>query len=88
MDIEEKNQSQEQLKQNIINQESNPLENILNETNLKTDTPNQIIEKLKNIDAYLIPEIEIKGDGSCLYRAVLVSLGIDEKKFMDLRYKL
>ena len=37
-------------------------------------------EKLKKVDANKLPQIEIRGDGSCLYRAVLVSLGQDEKE--------
>ena len=51
MDIEEINPNRDQINQNTEIQESNPLEKIINETNLKRDIPNQILEKLKNIDA-------------------------------------
>ena len=52
---------------------ANVLQETINEINLKRDNICQIKEKLKRIDVYNVPEIEIKEDGSCLYRAVLVS---------------
>ena len=49
---------------------------------------NKILEELKKLDTDKIPKIKVKDDGSCLYRAVLVSLGEDETKFMELRENL
>ena len=47
MDIEEINPNGNQISQNTEIQEWNALEKIINETNLKRDTPNQILENLK-----------------------------------------
>ena len=88
IDIEFQNTKNESDMEKNNLEKSNVLQGTINEINLKRDNICQITEKLKRIDVYDVPEIEIKGDGSCLYRAVLVSLGINENKYMELRYEL
>ena len=45
--------------------------------NLEKDDTNTILQKLQKINIIRFPEREVDGDGSCLYRSVLVSLNED-----------
>jgi len=62
--------------------------NILSNIDFVNNDSNKILEELKKLDKDKIQKIKVKGDGSCLYRAVLVYLGEDEAKFMELRENL
>ena len=56
--------------------------------NLEKDDANTILQKLQKINIIRFPERKVDGDGSCLYRAVLVSLNEDVTKYMEIRNNL
>ena len=60
----------------------------LSDIDIKSINAEQILQKLNNIKIEELTKVKIKGDGSCLYRSVLVSLKQDENKFIELRNEL
>lgn len=48
----------------------------------------QLRHKLNAINTKDISKISIRGDGSCLYRAILVSLNQNVNKYLELRNEL
>ena len=68
MDVVEKERPNDIGKnENNITENAKAFENIIETIDLKKGKVNQIEEKLKKVDANKLPQIEIRGDGSCLY---------------------
>ena len=51
---------------------------IINDKYIQGTNAKQLEEKLKHINTKNLTKVKIRGDGSCLYRAILVSLNQDE----------
>ena len=84
-----KNQNSKFLSEHDIEMtDETETKNALFSIDILNNDSNKILEVLKKLNTDEIPKIKVKGDGSCLYRAILVSLGEDEKKFMELRENL
>ena len=60
----------------------------LNDIDIQSISTEQLLQKLNNINIEELTQVKIKGDGSCLYRSILVSLKQDENKFLELRNEL
>ena len=54
----------------------------LNGIDIQSINAEQLLQKLNNIKIEELTKVKINGDGSCLYRSVLVSLKQDENKFL------
>lgn len=68
MDVVEKERPNDIGKnENNTTENAKAFENIIETIDLKKGKVNQIEEKLKKVDANKLPQIEIRGDGSCLY---------------------
>ena len=98
--LENRNENQEiksiEKSNNDSNSSSNDIE-MKDETSQNQETfdlknqdndPNKLMEKLNKIDIDKVSKIVVRGDGSCLYRAILISLGENESKYMELRNNL
>ena len=57
----------------------------INDTDIQGTNTEQLEEKLKHINISNLTKAKIRGDGSYLYRAILVSLNQDENKYLELR---
>ena len=60
----------------------------INDTDIQGTNTEQLEEKLKHINISNLTKAKIRGDGSYLYRAILVSLNQDENKYLELRNEL